>query len=71
VGIHGFIMRIPEGIAAMGFVPSPCSLTMIFNFCFFLNYDLLVTFPVIAELVHLLEIKRFPEKIKTGIQELN
>lgn len=67
-GIHGFIIHIPEGIAAMGFVPSPCPLTMIFTFYLFFNYDLLVTFPKIAELVHLLEVKRFPDKIKTGIQ---
>lgn len=66
--VHGFIIHIPEGIAAMGFVPPACPLTMIFKFYLFFNYDMLVTFPIIAELVHLLEIKRFPEKIKTGIQ---
>lgn len=51
----------------MGFVPSSCSLTVIFKFYLLLNYDLLVNFPLISELRCLLEIKRFPEKIKTGL----
>lgn len=51
----------------MGFLSSPCSLTMIFKFYLLFNYDLLVNFPLISEFMHLLEIKKFPEKIKTGI----
>lgn len=51
----------------MGFVPSACSLTIILNFYLLFNYDLLVSFPLVSELAHLLESKRFPEKIKTDI----
>lgn len=68
VDIHGFIIHKPDRVAAMGFVPSACPLTMIFKFDLHFNYYLLVTFPIIAELVYLLEIKIFPEKMKTSIQ---
>lgn len=65
--ILGFIFHKPEEIAVMGFLSSACSLTMILKFYLLFNYDLLANFPLISEFVHLLEIKRFPEKIRTGI----
>lgn len=49
---------------------SPCPLTVILKFYLFFNYGGLVTFPIIAELVHLLEIKRLTEKVKIGIYSI-